>query len=266
MEHPITLLVVMLVYLALYFFVIRPLQRQKVYHLQGEVLSSEEVQEMERIKKRALVFLTDSGIKLVIPYIEDVSTITGAMAHDGKGRFLQHDGEVWRAVFLGPEQKPPHKPLAQQLKEHPATRDEMRVQFKSPKTLDQLAEEAKAKTKTTSLTEDPEHPGLRKTLPNGQHEVYIVLSAAERSKGFVRPLRESYIHVGVGGHEVDPSNPAKHGRTGRGCGAQTRMGLALCETYARDPKFYGSTFCVGCKTHLPVGEFVWAEDGAVVGS
>ncbi len=43
------------------------------------------------------------------------------------------------------------------------------------------------------------------------------------------------------------------------------MGLALSETYARNPKFYSSTFCVGCNTHLPVGEFVW-EDGEVVGT
>lgn len=43
-------------------------------------------------------------------------------------------------------------------------------------------------------------------------------------------------------------------------------GLALCETYAREPKFYGATYCVGCSMHLPVAEFVWSEDGQVVGS
>jgi hypothetical protein len=44
------------------------------------------------------------------------------------------------------------------------------------------------------------------------------------------------------------------------------MGLVLCETYARDPKFYGATYCVGCQMHRPVAEFVWDEDGEVVGS
>jgi len=46
------------------------------------------------------------------------------------------------------------------------------------------------------------------------------------------------------------------------------MGMALAETYARDPKFYGSTFCTRCGTHFPVGEFgefEW-EDGSKVGT
>ena len=51
-----------------------------------------------------------------------------------------------------------------------------------------------------------------------------------------------------------------------GCGALTTMGTALSETYARDPKFYGATFCTGCNKHLPVGEFVWDKDGEVLGS
>lgn len=88
---------------------------------------------------------------------------------------------------------------------------------------------------------------------------YLVLSEAERAKGFVRPLRHSYVHVGVGGTEAK--------RTGKGCGVETRMGEELSATYARDPKFYGATFCVGskCHTHLPVNEFIW-NDGEVVGS
>lgn len=81
---------------------------------------------------------------------------------------------------------------------------------------------------------------------NGQHEAYWVLSGEERAKGFVRPLRRKYVHTK--------------------CGVETVMGLALCETYARDPKFYDSTFCVGCKEHFPVREFRWSEDNQVVGS
>lgn len=80
----------------------------------------------------------------------------------------------------------------------------------------------------------------------GMHSDYWVLSEAERAKGFVRPVRRSYIH--------------------NKCGTKTTMGIALCETYARDPTFYGSTFCCGCHAHYPVAEFKWAEDGAVVGT
>lgn len=100
------------------------------------------------------------------------------------------------------------------------------------------------------LTTDPNDPRLRwgsgDEKPVPQNEVYLVLSEEERAKGFVRPVRRSYLH--------------------KTCGAVTTMGLALCETYARDPKFYGSTYCTTCRMHKPVGEFTWTEDGAVVGS
>jgi len=42
------------------------------------------------------------------------------------------------------------------------------------------------------------------------------------------------------------------------------MGQAIAETYARDPGYYGSTFCANCGEHFPVGEggeFVW--DGTI---
>lgn len=80
----------------------------------------------------------------------------------------------------------------------------------------------------------------------GQHEGYIVLCPDERAKGFVRPYRDAYKHLT--------------------CGSVTTMGRALSETYARDPKFYGATFCVSCNRHLPVAEFVWTADGQVLGS
>jgi|SRR6267142_4150944 len=80
----------------------------------------------------------------------------------------------------------------------------------------------------------------------GQHKSYVVLCPDERAKGFVRPYRDSYKHVG--------------------CGAVTTMGRSLSETYARDPSFYGATFCVNCNRHLPVSEFVWTTDGEQVGS
>jgi hypothetical protein len=85
------------------------------------------------------------------------------------------------------------------------------------------------------------------------NEVYLVLSEEERAKDFVRPYRNCYRHVGAPG--VDD-----------GCGRETRMGRALSETYAREPSFYGATFCVGCNKHLAVSEFVWTADGSRVGS
>jgi hypothetical protein len=81
---------------------------------------------------------------------------------------------------------------------------------------------------------------------NGQHEAYWVLTEEERSKGFIRPVRRTYIH--------------------KTCGTATTMGRALAETYAVDPKYYGATFCCGCNKHLPVGEFVWDGTNEIVGS
>ena len=99
------------------------------------------------------------------------------------------------------------------------------------------------------LTTDPNDPRLGHGTSEGpQNEVYLVLSEAERAKGFVRPVRRSYVHDK--------------------CGGSTRMGEALAETYSRDPTFYGATFCVHCAGHFPVGangEFVW-EDGSKVGT
>lgn len=101
------------------------------------------------------------------------------------------------------------------------------------------------------VTSDPTDPRLTRGVdPEGvkvpQAEVYLVLSDAERARGFVRPVRHQYVHTV--------------------CGVTTRMGTALAETYARDPGFYGATYCVGCERHAPVGEFTWLADGSVVGS
>ena len=92
----------------------------------------------------------------------------------------------------------------------------------------------------------PEHTNIKK---NGQQEGYVVLAEEERAKGFVRPLRFSYTH--------------------EKCGTSTRMGQTIAETYARNPYFYGGTFCCGCDTHFPVGpkgEFVWDGTNQKVGT
>lgn len=117
-------------------------------------------------------------------------------------------------------------------------------------------------------TDDPNDPRLSRgddDQPVDQAAAYLVLSDRERAAGFVRPVRTTYVHVGIDGHEIDPNNPARHGRTGDACGAATTMSQRIAETYARQPDFYGSTYCVGCRMHRPVAEFRW-DDGSVVGS
>lgn len=97
-----------------------------------------------------------------------------------------------------------------------------------------------------ALTTDLDEARNSATKPNGEQEQYVVLSAQERSQGFVRPLRRSYVHTT--------------------CGAQTSMALEIAETYARNPGFYGATYCSGCKDHHPVAEFVWDGTDEAVGS
>lgn len=85
----------------------------------------------------------------------------------------------------------------------------------------------------------PDHSHTR-LKPNGQQEDYVVLSPDERARGFVKPVRRSYVH--------------------NKCGVSTKMGQSIAETYARDPNFYSGTFCVGCAAHFPLYQFTW-EDG-----
>lgn len=100
-----------------------------------------------------------------------------------------------------------------------------------------------------SLTNDPQEARDSGIDPaTGMQRKYVVLSDEERAKGFVRPVRRTYTH--------------------EKCGVATTMGPMIAETYARDPKFYGGTYCVGCGSHFPVGEngeFIW-DDGTKVGT
>jgi hypothetical protein len=151
----------------------------------------------------------------------------------------------------------------------------------------------------TGTTDDRNDPRLTHGVddePVSMADVYLVLSDEERAKGFVRPVRRSYVHVGRPGPRFPLANltdeqrerypdqgyvayeayvnrlPGGGSALGRfwtqaeldaidqGCGAVTTMGEALAETYAREPAFYAATFCVRCSMHRPVGphgEFVW---------
>lgn len=136
----------------------------------------------------------------------------------------------------------------------------------------------------------------------GQNECYLVLSEEERGKGFIRPYRDSYVHVGqffndkpilldkkevhngkeyvakvaalkegskiIGYHFLTKKDYDQINSTGYkgGCGVVTKMGRALSETYAVNPSFYQATFCVGCNKHLPVSEFLWDGTDEQVGS
>lgn len=97
----------------------------------------------------------------------------------------------------------------------------------------------------SGVTDDRNDPRLTRgadEAPVPQADVYLVLSEAERARGFVRPVRDRYTHLT--------------------CGTVTTMGQAIAETYAADPSFYGSTYCVRCSMHRPVGvdgEFVWVD-------
>lgn len=100
----------------------------------------------------------------------------------------------------------------------------------------------------------------------GQQKGYVVLTPEERSKGFVRPVRATYTHVGKITRMVNDSNGMEWDQRIGGCGTDTTMGLSIAETYARDPKFYTGTFCCFCRKHLPLDEFVWEGTEEQVGS
>lgn len=80
----------------------------------------------------------------------------------------------------------------------------------------------------------------------GMHDDYWVLTDDERAKGYVRPVRREYIH--------------------NRCNERTIMAKAIAETFARDPKFYGETYCAACRQHYRCNEFTWAGTEEVVGS
>ncbi len=110
-------------------------------------------------------------------------------------------------------------------------------------------------TKSETTDGQPPRPGYENrgapapiNPKTGQHEAYWVLSKEERAKGFIRPVRRTYIHLK--------------------CGTVTTMGQAIAETYAKDPKYYGATFCCHCGGHYrvgPDGDFNWYEHGKDTG-
>lgn len=153
-----------------------------------------------------------------------------------------------------------------------------------------------------NTTTDPNDPKIYELDPTtGQLKSYLVLPQLEpelgKEKLWKRPYRDAYRHTGKGPsyptrrlteqeelqHQgsryvsFEPYPPIRYPITGRfwtqqqleesrGCGQVTVLGSALAETYARDPKFYGATFCFHCRKHLPVDQFAWVKDSQQVGS
>lgn len=143
------------------------------------------------------------------------------------------------------------------------------------------------------VPDDRSHIELKE---NGQQKDYIVLTAEERAKGFVRPYREAYCHVGKQPkfplrdltdeervqyttfgyvkYETYPESESplcgKFWTTAElnanACGTVTTMARSIAETYARDPSFYSGTFCVRCGQHYPLNQFVWDGTNEQVGS
>lgn len=152
-----------------------------------------------------------------------------------------------------------------------------------------------------SLTTDRNDPELGYGSDEGkvpQNKKYLVLSEEEIAKGYVRPVRTKYIHVGekieydkivdinilpedeqnLGYYAYIAYKDSEYPLVGRGvsrqyykdyinkkshtggCGVETRMNETIARTYAAKPTFYGATYCVGCSKHLPVAEFVWSDD------
>lgn len=145
---------------------------------------------------------------------------------------------------------------------------------------------------------DPDLGHGSDTEKASQNKKYLVLSDEEIAKGLVRPVRTKYVHVGekieyskvkninilseseqnLGYYAYLEYTDAEYPLVGRavskqyyedfiakkshsgGCGVETKMHEKIAETYARDPKFYGATYCVGCGKHLPVSEFVWSDN------
>lgn len=76
-----------------------------------------------------------------------------------------------------------------------------------------------------------------KIKENGQYEDY----PDEIKDKMVQPFRKSYMHLT--------------------CGCITTMADRIAMTYATNPGYYGATFCTACRSHYPLNEFVWVEDG-----
>jgi len=168
----------------------------------------------------------------------------------------------------------------------------MTVKEQVDKLLDGLTPSKRELTDGSPVPADQSHTKLK---DNGQQKAYVVLTAEERAKGFVRPVRTAYMHKGarpkynlrdltdeekvrfdkynyVKYEEYPLSDSSVVGRfwtqaqLDSGCGTVTTMALSIAETFARKPDFYDGGFCCGCGKHVPNEELVWAGTDIQVGT
>lgn len=95
-----------------------------------------------------------------------------------------------------------------------------------------------------SLTTNPNDPRLLEGQKNstGQHSIYLVLSEEERSKGYVRPYRDTYIHKGHEGYVV--------------CGKNLQI---LSDDHEYADKYYAVMCCAS-----PDSKILHKEDGSCI--
>ena len=97
-------------------------------------------------------------------------------------------------------------------------------------------------SKTTLTDGSPVTPDHREIDPKtGMQKAYVVLSEEERKKGFVRPVRRTYVHTK--------------------CGSSTTMGQALAETTRETPTSIQAPFVV-----LAAATSLWARTASSPGS
>lgn len=107
-----------------------------------------------------------------------------------------------------------------------------------------MAEEYKTTLADGSLV-TPDHREINPAT--GQQKGYEVIAKDERiERGFQRPVRQTYRHLS--------------------CDGETTMALPIAQTFAVDPTFYEGTFCLRCKQHFLLAEFIWSDDGTPMGS
>lgn len=100
----------------------------------------------------------------------------------------------------------------------------------------------------TCTTDGKPFDGGKATRDDGQQVQHVGICPDERID-YVRPYRDRYKCLI--------------------CGTVTTMPRLCAETYAKQPTFYGSTWCCGCKGYFLVGEngnFVWLDDNTKVGT
>lgn len=138
------------------------------------------------------------------------------------------------------------------------------------------------------------------TEPREQHQCYLVLDDNGDEKN-QRPVRNQYRHIGtiIAGdlRDLTQEEKERYGAFGyvkfetypverrpllgrylteeevfnkNACNRITTIHEKIARTYAKDPNFYSATYCVHCKKHRPLNEFIWIEkdgqDGPQVGT